>query len=84
MSARRFWSMEKQISRIEAERDLRNLQIASAQNVKNGEGVESLNKHLSNIIGEKYRMKREIMVAPKEGHRDKMKQLMKQQMSGLK
>lgn len=49
MPVRRFWLLEKNITRLQAERDLRQLPIASAPNSQ--EGYRELTNRLSAEIG---------------------------------
>ncbi len=60
MPSRRFWSMERQISRIQAAKDLRDINVGIA--VTGKEALESATERLVLELGETTKLKRELIV----------------------
>lgn len=60
MPARRFWSMERQISRIQAANDLRGINIGVA--VSGKEALEKTTERLVLELGETSKVKRSVIV----------------------
>lgn len=75
MPARRFWMMERQISRIQAENDIRTMTLHSTvtppQSRESGQRVEEFIGRLTLEIGETAKLRREIFVAPEPSARQK-------------
>lgn len=80
MPSRRFWLMERQIDRIRAEQELRQMQIqglhATLQTNDQARRVEDYIGRLTLEIGETARLRRNIFVAPEEGAKAKFEKLM--------
>lgn len=60
MPSRRFWSMERQISRIQAASDLRDINVGIA--VTGKEALEHTTERLVLELGETTKVKREVIV----------------------
>lgn len=60
MPSRRFWSMERQISRIQAANDLRQVNVGVA--LTNKDALDSHVERLVMEVGETTKIKREIIV----------------------
>jgi hypothetical protein len=71
MPARRFWMMERQIDRIRAENEIRNIQngllITPPQSNEHLKRVTERIEALTLEIGEKVTVRRNIIVAPEPG-----------------
>lgn len=71
MPARRFWMMERQISRIQAEQDIRRIQTDILLTPpQSKEGLRLVEEHIGRLtleIGEKVTVRRNIIVAPDPG-----------------
>lgn len=80
MPARRFWMLERQIDRIRAENDLRDLQakilIHPAQSPEQFGRVEEYVGRLTLEIGERATLRRNVYVAPEQDARDKFARIM--------
>lgn len=79
MPARRFWMMERQIDRIRAEQEIRQVQLFSTitppQGKEHGTRVEEYVGRLTLEIGETSKLRRNILVAPEPAARDKFLKL---------
>lgn len=68
MPARRFWMMERQIDRIKAEETLRELGLHTAIHPPSDQSkAQRLNDYIDKLtleIGEKFTVRRNVMVAP--------------------
>lgn len=73
MPARRFWMMERQIARIQAEQDIRTLQTNMLTNPpQSKDTLRMVEEHIGRLtleIGEKVTVRRNIIVAPDPGAR---------------
>lgn len=71
MPARRFWMMERQIGRIQAENEIRQVQAASLTSPpQSKEALNAVNEHIGRLtleIGERVTVRRDIVVAPEPG-----------------
>ena len=74
MPARLFFAMERQISRIRAEEDLRYLAVSSS--VMSGEAIQKVQQALVVEQGEVFQVAREQIVHAEEGAMSKLKALM--------
>lgn len=70
MPARRFWAMEAQITRLQAEADLRAIEVQRALN--NKEAMQGVVNRLTREIGETVRLHRPLIVKPEPGAREKL------------
>lgn len=75
MPARRFWAMERSINRIQAERDLRAINVAIA--AANKKGLEQITQQLAQEIGETCEVVRSQFVKPESGVSEKFASLMR-------
>ena len=75
MPAYRFWAMNGCISRIQAATDFRS--AAVAQSAVSGESAKSLMERLTLELGEPFEEKREAIVAPEPGAKQKLQRLMR-------
>lgn len=73
MPARRFWSMERQISRIMSERDLRTINVNRA--TITAEAMEAVVEQLTLEIGETVEIERQAIVKPQADFAERMKRL---------
>lgn len=68
MPARRFWMMERQIDRIRAEDDIRQVNLHSTITPPSHQStVQRLNEYLGKLtleIGDKFTVRRNMLVAP--------------------
>lgn len=60
MPSRRFWSMERQISRIQASKDLRDINVGIA--VTGKDALKDTTERLVLELGETTKVKRELIV----------------------
>lgn len=74
MPSRRFWCLEKQINRIMAQEDLRQLNIHRA--TSNKEAMEEVVERLSMEIGDTARVEINPFVKPEPGVAEKLRQAM--------
>lgn len=79
MPSRRFWMMERQIDRIKAENDIRQLNLLNLTHPPKSEGlgrmVEEQFGRLTLEIGDKITLRRNVMVAPEPDAAAKFKKL---------
>lgn len=66
MPSRRFWALERQINRIRAEGDLRQISVSAALNTN--EGARSTTERLVLELGETTQIERNLIV---KGDRDR-------------
>lgn len=68
MPSRRFWMMERQIDRIRAENEIRQVSLHSAINPpSHASTVQRLNEYIGKLtleIGDKFTVRRNMFVAP--------------------
>lgn len=71
MPARRFWMMERQIDRIRAENDIRQIQMdVLTHPPESKDRLRAIEDHVGRLtleIGEKLKLRRNILVAPEPG-----------------
>lgn len=71
MPIRLFWSMEKNINKVRAEKDLRDLHLYSVSNAS-GDYVEDLIKRLRDELGDVFKVKGPFIVKPEPDARSKL------------
>lgn len=80
MPARRFWMMERQIARIQAEAEIRQIQTNMlTQRPQSKEQLQIINDHVGRLtleIGEKATIRRNAIVAPEAGVSAKFNKLL--------
>lgn len=68
MPARRFWMMERQIGRIQAEQEIRSIQASTLTSPpQSKEALKQITEHIGRLtleIGERVTVRRNIHVAP--------------------
>lgn len=74
MPARRFWSMERQINRIQAATDLRQINLEVA--VTGKEALEAATERLVLELGETTKVKRSVIVKGEPGRKAKIAKVM--------
>lgn len=71
MPSRRFWMMERQIDRIQAEQEIRSIQAAvMTSSISSKEQMKHIEDHIGHLtlqIGEKVTVRRNVIVAPEPG-----------------
>ena len=80
MPAKRFWMMDRQIDRIRAENEIRELQLKNlATPPKTKDAARAIEDHFGRLtleIGEKVTVRRNILVAPEPGASAKFAKLL--------
>lgn len=75
MPSRRFWSMERQITRIKAEGDLRLINVNQAHG--NKEALDRASERLILELGETTQVKRQLIVKGESGRKAKFAKVMR-------
>lgn len=74
MPARRFWSMERQITRLMAEADLRRITVQQAS--QSQDNHKSALEHLTRELGETCKVRHSVIVKGEPNRRSKLARLM--------
>jgi hypothetical protein len=75
MPAKRFWAMERQIGRIKAEKDLRELAFEGAKNDQ--DALKRFTDTLVQELGETYEIERDAVVKPERNVKEKFRKIMR-------